>query len=76
MVRGPEEVLLGGWVRQVGKGEKACSGGEDGFYTGKEVCGIVQTGFMWIIHMCITHRLCVSLEVVLEGGRGIVGPDM
>lgn len=48
-------------------GQGECAGGEDSFCTGKEVCGILQTSFIWIIHMCITHRICVSLDVVLEG---------
>lgn len=51
-------------------GQGECAGGEDSFCTGKEVCGILQTSFIWIIHMCITHRICVSLDVVLEGWGG------
>lgn len=57
-------------------GENTCSDSEDGIYKGKEVCAIVQTSSMWLIYMWITQRLCVTLGVVLEGGRGVVGPDM
>lgn len=46
------------------------------FYTGQAVWGIVHTSFISVIHVCVTHRLCVSLEVVLQGERGVVEPEL
>lgn len=63
----PVEGLPDGQVGQTGKREKACSG--------KEAWSVVQTNFVSVTPMCITHRMCVSLKAVVEGGRGVVGPD-
>ena len=66
MARRPVEGPSDGRVGRMGKREKVRSG--------SEAWGVVQTNFISVIHMCITHRTCMSLKVMAEGGRG-VGPD-
>ena len=57
------------WMNKAdGEEREACSGRGGVF--------ILQTGFIWVVHVCITHKIYVSLEVMLEGGRGVMGPEM
>lgn len=72
--------LLDGRVRQMEKKEEACKAkhvrqrGQLLHRPGG--VRIAQTSFRCMIPMCFPLRLCVSLAVVLNGGRGVVGLEM